>query len=133
MKTLRFIGVATIIVALSVNFIACSDDEEKAEEMFFIGAWAQDGDDDIFVLNADGTGVSYDSETLYKRGEVDDFFSWTYNNEWLYLDDDELRAESVSSNKIVWRRYFDGYFETANRNRDAFGWYELWTWERYTK
>ena len=138
MKTLRFIGMAILAVVLSVNFVACSDDDEEKNDAdnlteIIVGTWVQDGDDDILVINANGTGIIYGNETLYESGEGDSF-SWSYNNGWVYagvagIQEEELRAESVSSNKIVWRRYRD--YETDNK--DAFGWYSLWTWERYTK
>lgn len=143
MKTLRFIGMALLAVVMCVNFAACSDnDEEKAESdnltEIIVGAWAQDGDDDIFVINTNGTGVVYEDETLFKNDEDGNPFRWTYNNDWVYVSivyatgvqEEELRVESVSSNKIVWRRYRKNY---ETHNKDAFGWYELWTWERYTK
>ena len=138
MKTLRFIGMALLAVVLCVNFAACSDDDEETTESdnlteIIVGIWAQDGDDDILVIKADGTGVIYGDETLYENGEGDSF-TWSYNNGWVYagvagIQEEELRPESVSSNKIVWRRYRD--YDTGTK--DAFGWYDLWTWERYTK
>ena len=138
MKTLRFIGMALFAVILNVNFIACSDDDEKNAESdtlkeIIIGTWAQDGDDDILVIKADGTGIIYGDEKLYANGDGDPF-SWSYNNGWVYagvvgIQEEELRAESVSTNKIVWRRYRD----RETNNKGAFGWYDFWTWERYTK
>ena len=138
MKTLRYISMAILTVVLCVNFAACSDDDEETTESdnlteIIVGIWAQDGDDDILVIKADGTGVIYGDETLYEKGEGDSF-TWSYNNGWVYagvagIQEEELRPESVSSNKIVWRRYGD--YDTGTK--DAFGWYDLWTWERYTK
>ena len=32
MKTLRFIGMAILAVVLSVNFVACSDDDEEKND-----------------------------------------------------------------------------------------------------
>ena len=65
---------ALLAVVMCVNFAACSDnDEEKAESdnltEIIVGAWAQDGDDDIFVINTNGTGVVYEDETLFKNDE----------------------------------------------------------------
>ena len=64
MKTLRFIGMALFAVILNVNFIACSDDDEKNAESdtlkeFIIGTWAQDGDNDILVIKDDGAVIIY--------------------------------------------------------------------------
>ena len=105
---------ALLAVVLCVNFVACSDDEEEKTESdnlteIIVGTWAQDGDDDILVINVDGTGVIYGNETLYEKGEGDSF-SWRYNNGCVYagvagIQEEELRPESLSTNKIVWRRY----------------------------
>lgn len=142
MKTLRFLGMALLAMILCVNLAACSDDDEEKGESgnlngIIIGAWAQDGDDDIFVVNADGTGIGYEDAEFYEQNEQCYTFVWAQKNEWLELDidfygtlqEEELRPESVSANKIVWRRYED--YDTGTK--DAFGWYDLWTWERYTK
>lgn len=138
MKTLRLIGTALLAVVMCVNFAACSDDNEGNAsdnlQEIIVGVWAQDGDNDIFVLNADGTGIVYGDETLYKNDEDGDSFTWTYSNGWVYggvpgIQEEELRAESVSTNKIVWRRYRD--YDTGSK--DVFGWYDYWIWERYTK
>ena len=37
MKTLRFIGMAVIAVIMSVNFTACSDDDDEAVANALIG------------------------------------------------------------------------------------------------
>ena len=140
MKTLRFIGVALLAIVLTVSFATCSDNDETTSDNLteiIVGAWAQDGDDDIFVINAGGTGIGYEDAELYEQNEPCYTFDWAQKNEWLELDidfygtlqEEELRPESVSANKIVWRRYRD--YDTGTE--DAFGWYDLWTWERYTK
>ena len=36
MKTLRFIGMAVIAVIMSVNFMACSDDDDEDEEVEYV-------------------------------------------------------------------------------------------------
>ena len=68
MKTLRFIGMAIVAIIMSVNFAACSDDDEEGNNGNnpLVGTWI---DDDgsyeaiIWKFNADGTG----SQTL-KQG-----------------------------------------------------------------
>lgn len=74
MKRLRFIETALVAMILCVSFIACSDDDEKNAESdslkeIIIGTWAQDGDDDIFVLNANGTGIGYEDSDLFEQNE----------------------------------------------------------------
>lgn len=40
MKTLRFIGMAIIAVVISVNFVACSsDDDENESNSPLVGTW----------------------------------------------------------------------------------------------
>jgi hypothetical protein len=142
MRDLKFIGKAVLAIILSVYFISCSDDDGENPESnnlgeLICGTWVQDGDDDIFVFNADGTGVGYENIEFYEQKEPCYAFTWTCNNEWVYLkidfygtlQEEELRPESISTNKMVWRRYMDREIG----DKDAFGWYRLWTWERYSK
>lgn len=39
MKTLRFIGMAIIAVIMSVNFAACSSDDENKSDSPLVGTW----------------------------------------------------------------------------------------------
>lgn len=144
-KKLKFLAFALIAVLTCVGFASCSDndDEPKGDELtsIIVGDWAQDGDNDIFCVYSNGTGVVYGSPELYAQKKDGASFTWTYKDGWVKagvagVQEEELRAESVSTNKIIWRRY------EANPNipadldyleKDAFGYYELWTWERYTK
>lgn len=48
----------------------------------------------------------------------------------------KMRVKSVSQNKIVWQRYAipsEDYDPSEDEwdGHDAFGYYDLWTWERY--
>ena len=69
MKTLRFIGMAIVAIIMSVNFAACSDDDEEGNNGNnpLVGTWI---DDDgsyeaiIWKFNADGT---------YKYAGLDNF------------------------------------------------------------
>lgn len=108
-----------------------------------VGVWAQDGDNDILRINADGTGVGYDNPTEYKNDNVGYSFNWSYENGWVTVTSDgevveEMRTISVSQNKIVWQRYAipSDYYDPSEDEwdgHDAFGYYEFWTWERYNK
>lgn len=44
MKTLRFIGMAIVAIIMSVNFVACSDDDDDIDVSQLEGTWG-------FVLN----------------------------------------------------------------------------------
>ena len=39
MKTLRFIGMALVAIIMSVNFVACSDDDEDIDVSQLEGTW----------------------------------------------------------------------------------------------
>ena len=75
-----------------MNFTACSEDEESENteisglKEILVGVWVQDGDDDIFVFNADGTGFVYANEESYLDNSYYTLLSWTNNNEWIYID-----------------------------------------------
>lgn len=147
-KDLRFVAVLILCMSAWIPFTACSDDDGNSavdgDELLsiIVGAWAQDGDNDIFVVNADGTGMVYDTPQLYEEKRDGASFSWTYSDGWVKagiagVQEEELRVVTCSQNTIVWKRYESspsssdiqaGYYE-----KDAFGYYELWTWERYTK
>lgn len=145
MQILKFYGMVLLTIVLCVNFTACSEGEESENteisglKEILVGVWVQDGDDDIFVFNADGTGFVYANEESYLDNSYYTLLSWTNNNEWIYIDipyynqKEELRPESVSINKIVWRRYVEDNYVGDDCKKDAFGTYWLWTCERYTK
>lgn len=89
MKTFRFIGMALLAVVVSINFIACSDDEEKSGEYKLAGtSWTQDGDDDIFCFLNGGEVVTYENYIDYKNGEKAYHMKWSINGDVLTLTDD---------------------------------------------
>lgn len=123
-----------VIMAMALN--SCSDDDdEPADDLtsIIVGVWAQDGDDDIFVINKGGTGAGYEDPGTYYDNNSYGSITWEYKNDYVYLDlgyygniqKEKLKAISVSKNEIKWRRYRtdeDGYFTNK---------YEEWTWTRY--
>lgn len=142
MKKFKFLAFALFAVLACVNFASCSDDDDEpaGDELtsIIVGVWAQDGDNDIFVVNANGTGVVYDSPELYEQKKDGASLTWTYKDGWVKasiagVQEEEMRAKSVSKNKIVWQRYYKEASDGDGYDKDAFGYYELWTWERYTK
>ena len=58
MKTLRFIGMAIVAIIMSVNFVACSDDDDDNP---IVGTWRSEVDNygysDSYTFNADGSGI----------------------------------------------------------------------------
>ncbi|WP_044266488.1 hypothetical protein [Bacteroides timonensis] len=80
MKTLRLIGMAIVAVIMSVNFAACSDDdEEETPTNPLIGTWYEEPDTNgnymVSTYNADGTG----SEKEYYQGKFEEPYSFTYS------------------------------------------------------
>lgn len=139
---LQSLVAVALCVIMAMAFTSCSDDDDEpaADELttIIVGTWAQDGDDDIFVINANGTGVVYGSPELYAQKKDGDNFTWSYKDGWVRggvagVQEEEMRAKTVSKNKIVWQRYDKEASYGDGYDRDAFGYYELWTWERYTK
>ena len=80
MKTLRFIGMAVIAVIMSVNFTACSDDDEDDKQSnTIIGTWEVTGDSDSDE-EYNAIGEIY---TFYSNGTVlneweNDFYTYNY-------------------------------------------------------
>ena len=127
MKTFRYIGLTLSAIMLCLNFSACSDDKDDSNslEKIIVGVWTQDGDDDIPVINADGTGFWYYDLLSYLKHDEENGepLSWTCNdNKWITIKlesegEELLVPESISANKIVW----------LDENRDD----GHWIWERY--
>lgn len=123
-----------VIMAMALTSCGDDDDEPAANELtsIIVGAWGQDGDNDIFVINKGGSGACYESPTDYSNKDSYGSITWEYKNDYVYLNlgisgsiqKEKLKAISVSKNEIKWYRY-----ETRNGNfTDE---YEEWTWTRY--
>lgn len=100
MKTLRFIGMAIVAIIMSVNFVACSDDDDDNP---IVGVWQNDDEDEHLRLtfNADGTGEEYlfwdnDSESYRHQ------FIYTYDSATSTLvityEDGDTTKETVTFN-----------------------------------
>lgn len=140
----------TLCAIMSLSFAACSDDDDEPNGndliKIVVGTWAQNGDNDIFTINTNGTGAWYESPNDFQNDEVGSTLNWSYNDGWINITMDyygspqieKMRAESVSQNKIVWKRYAipsEHYDPSEDEwdGHDSFGYYDFWTWERYTK
>jgi uncharacterized lipoprotein YehR (DUF1307 family) len=78
MKTLRFIGMALVAIIISVNFAACSDDDEDDNNPL-IGTWINsEGNATMtWTFKANGTGVEkYDDNEA--GSELHEVYSFTY-------------------------------------------------------
>ena len=144
-KTLIKLLAISMIAMLNFSLLSCSDDDEESASKeltsVMLGAWAQDDDDDIFVLQANGTGNHYTRPEWYELGENPNPLTWSYSDGLFVLSlggeyegqVEYMRAESVSDKKIVWRRYEDPYDSEITYYEDEYGTYCLWTWERLKK
>ena len=145
---LQSLVAVALCVIMSMAFVSCSDDDDEPAgndlAKIVVGTWAQDGDNDILTINANGTGVGYEDLTDYQNNREGYKFNWSYKDGWVYVTIDfygetqieKMRAKSVSQNKIVWQRYAipsENYDPSEDDwdGHDEFGYYDLWTWERY--
>lgn len=139
LKHLPLLVMVALYVIMACALASCSkDDDEPASDnlsSIIVGVWAQDGDDDIFVFNANGTGVIYESQVDYSEKKDGEDCTWSLKNDWFTIDlgdyTIQARPKSVTKNKIVWQEYDDYYVNDDDALRDSFGYYKIWTWERY--
>lgn len=136
MKTLRLIGMAIVAVIMSVNFAACSDDDDEGEgkslseklvghwvltyEEGFIKeenypdhAWSHEPKDECeyfgnFTFRADGTYSEYDLDGTSNPQSIE---KWTVSGDVITLIEDEfeqydLKVLEISSSKLVLEHYF---------------------------
>ena len=116
MKTLRFIGMALVAIIMSVNFVACSDDDDENP---LVGTWVNIENrssveyKDVMTINADGTG----SDAIYINGQLDkdgvDNFRYTYDENskvftWIWEEDSNgesdvysMHVQELTSSKLV--------------------------------
>ena len=148
MKKFKFFALLLVMVTVCVGLVACGDDNDEPGnenlQKIMPGVWAQDGDNDILVINSDGTLFWYDNEEDYQEGIAWSHGTWSIKGEWVNLvsvndhqPDEiahyEMRPIEIYQNKIVWKWYDDDADEDEIDNTDAFGNYTVWTWERYNK
>ena len=116
MKTLRFIGMAIVAIIMSVNFVACSDDDDENP---LVGTWVSIEDrnsveyKDVMTINSDGTG----SSAIYENGQIDkegvENFKYTYDEKskvftFIWEEDSygetdiySMRVQELTSSKLV--------------------------------
>lgn len=136
-RPLRLLLVVGLCAVMAVAFTACSDDDFSELYPTIVGVWAQNGDDDIIVIEDGGDGIWYDSPSDYKNGADTESLKWSTDGSWLKIkfedgDTFNSRAISVAKNKIVFRDY-DEDPETSDLQKDEYGYYRIWTWARFIK
>lgn len=109
MKTLRFIGMAIIAVIMSVNFVACSsdDNDENENNSPLVGTWVNIENKnsmeykEVMTINENGTG----SSAIYTNGQLDkdgvDNFRYTYDENskvftWIWEEDSDGESDVYS-------------------------------------
>ena len=109
MKTLRFIGMAIIAVIMSVNFVACSsdDNDENENNSPLVGTWVNIENKnsmeykEVMTINENGTGLSAN----YTNGQLDkdgvDNFRYTYDENskvftWIWEEDSDGEVDVYS-------------------------------------
>ena len=112
---------AIIAVVISVNFVACSsdDDDENESNSPLVGTWVNIENrnsveyKDVMTINADGTG----SDAIYINGQLDkdgvDNFKYTYDEKskvftWIWEEDSDgesdvysMHVQELTSSKLV--------------------------------
>lgn len=129
MKTLfKYFFVILSMMAMTIGFSACSNDDEGGSSSSIVGTWAYEEDYDgeyyyeEITFKANGTLIVECEESYY-----DDFDSWTERGTWeidgdeliVEIDDEyvELRIISLTSKKLVLEDY-DDYQRTYHRVND---------------
>lgn len=120
-----------LAVICGFTFTSCKDDDGPDGDdlsKVIVGAWMQDGDDDVLVLKSDGKGNWYSNLNEYLNNNPKDPVEWSYRDGWVtlknYMDGGsdfytyKLKAKSVTKDKIVWLWIDDEGEE------------DIWTWER---
>ena len=120
MKTLRFIGMAIIAVIMSVNFVACSsdDNDENENNSPLVGTWVNIENKnsmeykEVMTINENGTG----SSANYTNGQLDkdgvDNFRYTYDENskvftWIWEEDSDgsdvysMHVRELTGSKLV--------------------------------
>ena len=96
MKTLRFIGMAIVAIIMSVNFVACSDDDEDIDVSQLEGTWG-------LVRSA---GWELCSEETEKDEWDDSYDPYNLSNE---SDSEKLVIKKLTDNTYSVAAYY--YYE----------------------
>lgn len=127
---LRTLVAVMMCALMGLTFAACSDDDDDPsggnDELLSIvvGAWEQDGDDDIIEIKSNGTGAFYENAADFEASKTSSTFNWKYSDGLVTVTANgqevvKMRTKSVEKNKIVWNCvYPDGSSE-------------VWTWTRH--
>ena len=95
MRTIRFFGLTLLTIIMSINFSACSDDDDEAEsnniEQLLIGTWQEEGYESFITFISNGTGLYIDED------EPSENFTWSLQGKMLISN----FGDEVETDKIV--------------------------------
>lgn len=125
MRTLRLIGMAVIAVIMSVNFAACSDDDDTIDTSSLEGTWglvrnagwelcSDETEKDTWDYTNDPYNPDYDSEKIVIKKLSDNTYSITsyyYSGSDWQMDGSQT---GVLDGKTIVLKDYDGWFEYAN-------------------
>lgn len=132
MKTLRFIGMAIIAVIMSVNFAACSSDDENKSDSPLVGTWMmtksiKDGHTRIPGQNGfdSGLGLVFSANgTFYNLVENEKVEEGKYSYDekgntltLIYIDDDTVYCTVKSLSEFA---LIISYTEGSSTREDYF-------------
>ena len=149
MRTLRLIGLAIVAIVMSVNFAACSDDDDDFNTDDLVGLWegvtsefeekengqvvdqddAENIDDERIRFNSDGTLTSY-----YKGGStgvLEDEGTWSVKDGKIYMrgDGEEVvKILELSPQKLVVE-----ISESGVEDGISYSYYEKSTYKKITE
>lgn len=149
MRTLRLIGLAIVAIVMSVNFAACSDDDDDFNTDDLVGLWegvtsefeekengqvvdqddAENIDDERIRFNSDGTLTSY-----YKGGStwvIEDEGTWSVKDGKIYMrgDGEEVvKILELSPQKLVVE-----ISESGVEDGISYSYYEKSTYKKITE
>lgn len=138
MVVLKKDGSKVVIPTFEIEKVHFEEVGQDILEQIVVGCWRQDGDNDILEVKADGTGIGYENPNDYYNNCEGYRFEWNYKDGWVDViinfygetQIERMRVKSISQNKIVWKRYSSDANDDEWYDFDAFGYYEIWTWER---
>ena len=120
MKTLRMIGMAVVAIMMSLNFVACSDDEKTDSYAdLIVGVWKETGAfEDLHFFNKDGSYM-YQDEDEESRPMTG---TWKVTGDKLHISvsffggiEREVVIRELTSTTLVWYDYEYETETTLNR------------------
>lgn len=131
---------AILAIVMSVNFTACSNDDDTTEQLSskMIGVWTQDGDNDIIVIEANGKGSWYENEQDYRKKVDAAPLTWTCSGNDCSIvlpeskEEFKMTATNIATTHIVWKDYeLNSAWHDDYDKQDEKGYYRLWTWTKF--